>query len=240
MARKSAVGNSQSEVNEIDAKARLACPEGVREDAAVIGREIEIIHRPRQVEIGIGVETLDEGRALMAQIALDLEVGIEGKGRVVAVLELAAEFAVQGLVRQIGDMRGHARDREPATRLGLGEIAAAPPVGIGHDRLPADLMEGDVLRGMARGRRDRQRRKHALRIARRPLQHLHAAHRAAGDAEQRVDAEPVDQHGLGADHVADRHDRQIEAHRACRSPDWSRPGRCVPMQPPSTLAQMTK
>ena len=51
----------------------------------------------------------------------------------------------------------------------------------------------------------------ALGIARRPLQHLHAAHRAAGDAKQRLDAEMIDQHRLGAHHVGDRDERQVEA-----------------------------
>ena len=54
-------------------------------------------------------------------------------------------------------------------------------------------------------------RKHALRIARGPLQHLHAAHRAAGDREQRVDAEMVEQHRLRAHHVADGDDGKFEA-----------------------------
>ena len=45
-------------------------------------------------------------------------------------------------------------------------------------------MEGDVLRRMARGAGDRHGGEHALGIARRPLQHLHAAHRAADHAEQ--------------------------------------------------------
>ena len=97
--------------------------------------------------------------------------------------------------------------------LGAGarvQIAAAAPVRIGHHRLPADLVEGDVLGRMAGGRRDRQRREDPLGIARRPLQHLHAAHRAADDREQRVDAEMVDQPRLGAHHVADGDHRQIE------------------------------
>ena len=90
------------------------------------------------------------------------------------------------------------------------EVAAAAPVGIGHDGLAADLVEGDVLRRMPGRRGDRHGGEDALRIERRPLQHLHAAHRAAGDAEQRVDAEMVDQHGLRPHHVADGDDRQIE------------------------------
>jgi hypothetical protein len=62
----------------------------------------------------------------------------------------------------------------------------------------------------AEWRRDRQRREHALGVARGPLQHLHAAHRAARDREQRLDAEPVEQHGLGPHHVANGDDGKIE------------------------------
>ena len=58
---------------------------------------------------------------------------------------------------------------------------------------------------------DRQRGEHAVRIGGRPLQHLHAAHRAAGDAEQRLDAEPVDQHRLRAHHVGNGDERKVEA-----------------------------
>ena len=89
-------------------------------------------------------------------------------------------------------------------------IAAAAPFRIGHDRLTADLVEGDVLRRMPRGAGDRQRREHALRIALRPLQHLHAAHRAADDGEQRLDAEMVEQHGLRPHHVADGDDGKFQ------------------------------
>ncbi len=84
----------------------------------------------------------------------------------------------------------------------LGMIAAAAPVGIGHHGLPADLVEGDVLGRMDGRRGDRHGGEDALGIARRPLQHQHAAHRAAGDAEQAVDAEVVEEHRLGAHHVA--------------------------------------
>ena len=63
----------------------------------------------------------------------------------------------------------------------------------------------------ARAGGDRQRREDALGIARRPLQHLHAAERAAGDREQRLDAELVEQHRLGAHHVAHGDHRQVEA-----------------------------
>ena len=74
-------------------------------------------------------------------------------------------------------MRAHARDREPAARIcALQKIAAGTPFRIGHHGLAADLVERDVLRRVPRRAGNRQRAEHALRIARCPLQHLHAAH----------------------------------------------------------------
>ena len=148
----------------------------------------------------------------MTQIGFDLEIGVERERRIVAVLEFAAEFPVQRRVGQISDVRAHARHRQPAPRIGaFGKIASAAPVRIGHHRLAADLVESDVLRRMPGGARDRQRGEDAPRIARRPLQHLHAAHRAADDGKQRVDAEMIEQHRLRAHHVADGDDGKVEA-----------------------------
>ena len=229
MARDSEVGNSQSEVNDTTQKRVSRALERVGDHAVAVGGEIEIVHRAGQVEIGVGVEALDERAALMAQIGLHLEVRVERERRILAVLKLAAELAMQRGVREIGDVRAHARDREPAPRIGaLDEIAAVPPIRIGHHRLTADLVEGDVLRRMARRAGDRQRAEHALGIARGPLQHLHAAHRAAGHREQRVDAKLVEQHRLRAHHVANGDDREIEAPRLAGLRDWSRPARSSP------------
>ena len=209
--RLSSVGKQPIAGEGHQAEAGLGAGKGIGQPAAMIGGEVEIVHRPGHVEIGIGVEAVDEGHALVAQIALDLEVGVEAEGERFAVLQIAAELAVQGGFRQIGDVGGHARHRQPLFRaLAMLEIFAAMPVRVGHHGLPADLVEGDVLRGMARAGGDRQRREHALRIARRPFQHLHAAHRAAEHAEQFFDAEMVDQHQLCPHHVADGDDRQVE------------------------------
>ena len=41
--------------------------------------EIEIVHRAGDVEIGVGVEPVDEADPLVAQIALDLEIGVEAE-----------------------------------------------------------------------------------------------------------------------------------------------------------------
>ena len=83
----------------------------------MLGGQVEIVHRPGDVEVGVGIEAVDEGGALVAQIALDLEVGVEAVGDAGAVLQVAAELAVQRRLRQIGDVRGHARHGEAAAGL---------------------------------------------------------------------------------------------------------------------------
>ena len=49
-----------------------------------------------------------------------------------------------------------------------------------------------------------------------PLQHLHPAHRTADDREHLVDAEVIEQHRLGTDHVGDGDDGKPEAPRLAR------------------------
>ena len=148
----------------------------------------------------------------MAQVGFHLKIRVEGEGARRAVLQIAPELAVQRALREIGYVRRHARDGEAlAGPRALDQIAPAAPVGVRHDRLPADLVEGDVLRGMARRRRDRKSGEDAVGIGRRPLQHLHAAHRTAGHAKQRLDAEMIDQERLRAHHVGDGDDRKVEA-----------------------------
>ncbi len=72
-------------------------------------------------------------------------------------------------------------------------------------------MEGNILRGVSRGGRDRHRGENAIRKTRRPLQDLHAAHGTAGDTKQHVYAEMINEHGLRMNHVLDRDHRKIEA-----------------------------
>ena len=136
------------------AEAGLDAAKRLRQHAVMVGGDVEIIHRPRQIEIAVGVEALDKGRALVAQIALDLEIGVERERRQLAVLHPPPELAMQRGVREIGDVRGHPRHAEAAMRMGaLLEVAAAAPVRIGHHGLPAELVERDVLRRVARASR---------------------------------------------------------------------------------------
>ena len=137
-------------------------------------------------------------------------------------------------------MRSHACHREAADRI-CAELLIAPlaPFGVGHDRLAADLVERDILRRMLGRTGDGDGGKAALGVARHPLQSLHAAHGAAGNAKEPLDPEMVEQHGLGLDHVAYRDDWKVEAPGApCRR--LISFGPLVPMQPPSVLLQITK
>ena len=124
-------------------------------------------------------------------------------------------------------MRGHARDGEALARaLALVEIAALAPVRIGHNRLAADLMKGDVLRGVARGAGDRHGREHAVLVGRGPFEHMHAAHRAAEHAQHLLDAEMIEQPRLRAHHVGHGDDRKIRTIGALgRRVDRARTGR---------------
>ena len=67
---------------------------------------------------------------------------------------------------------------------------------------------------------------HPFGIGRRPLQRLHAAHRAAHHRQQFCDTQMLDQHGLRPHHVADGDQRKCQAIRlAGRGIIFRRPGR---------------
>ena len=125
----------------------------------------------------------------MTEIALHLEIRIEAKRDFLAVLQVAAEFRVQGSIGQIGDVRRHTRNSESFARaFALVEVMPAMPIGIGHNGLTTYLVEGNVLRGVSRRTRDRDRGEDAFLVSRSPLEDLHAAHGAANDAEHLVNA----------------------------------------------------
>src|SRR5262249_20662582 len=77
-----------------DAETGLDAAEGFREHAMMIAGDIEIVHSTGQIEIAVGVEALDKVRALVAQIALDLEVRVERERRQFTILHGPAELAM--------------------------------------------------------------------------------------------------------------------------------------------------
>ena len=90
-------GYSQSELNAISSVRAETPRERPRErSAAVLPREIEVRQRPRRVEVGVGVEALDERVGLVAQVALDLELRLgERVADVVGELQPPAELVAE-------------------------------------------------------------------------------------------------------------------------------------------------
>ena len=107
-------------------------------------------------------------------------------------------------------MRGHARHAQTFAGSFVGLIIfTAKIMRVGDNRLATDFVKRDVLRRMARRRGNWHGREHPLGMARRPFQRLHAAHRAAQNTKQTVDAKMVDQQGLRTHHIADGQHRKI-------------------------------
>ena len=94
------------------------------------GGQVEVVERARDVEVGVGVEAVDEALALVAQVALDLELHVEGvRGVVGRARPAPAELLVHALVGQVGDVRHHARDGQAHARaaaLGIVAVDATP------------------------------------------------------------------------------------------------------------------
>src|SRR5579859_2238446 len=62
-----------------DERLGLDRAEGELEGSRGPGR-VEMVDGPRDVEVVVGVEAVDEALALVAEVALDLELGVEGVG----------------------------------------------------------------------------------------------------------------------------------------------------------------
>jgi len=122
-------------------------------------------------------------------------------------------------------VRHHAGNGEANPRAAVARIVAVVPGGILHDCLAADLVEGDGLGALSRGGGHRQDFFHEAGKFNGPLEHLHAAHRAAGDGVERGEAEVVAEEFLRAHHVADGDKGKRDAEGPARARvDGGRPG----------------
>ena len=171
-----------------------------------------------------------KAQALMAQIAFDLEIGVEaerlGHHR---ALQLAAELFGQPGFGQIGDVRRHPRDREArggrgAARNNRRRSSSGSAMIAWRPTSWKAMFCAECRAALAMHDAGAD----AVGIGRRPAQRLHPAHRPADDRGQRVDAEMIEQHRLRAHHVADGDDRETPCRRACPSRDRCSPGRTIP------------
>ena len=85
--------------------------------AAVLPSEVEVGQRARGVQVGVGVEALDEGVGLVPQVALDLELRLgDREPDVVARLQPPAELVREGRAGQVGDVADHPGHAHPGVR----------------------------------------------------------------------------------------------------------------------------
>jgi hypothetical protein len=183
-----------------------------RRQIAVVGvGGIEVVERLGHHQIGIGVEEAGELVALIAQVGLDLEIDVVAE-LVLAMTQLPAKFLGHLAIRQIGDVADHARQPQaPGRDDAMLGVVTAVEIGIGDDRLPCHLVEGDVLRRQLRRRSDHHRVPDAIRKLQRPFERLHAAEAAADHCRPGLDAQMIGQPCLCRHPVLDRHHREIGA-----------------------------
>ena len=195
--------------------------EGVFERAVRV-IEIELVERARDVEVRVGVETINERLALVAQVALDFELEVEVGGggllrelgaelrALLARLDRApAEFAIHRGVGEVGDVRHHAGDGEADAGAAVARVIAVEPRGVLHDRLAADLVEGDGLSALARGGGHGEEATGEAGKLNRKEHRRHAAHRTADNGSPFVDPDHLGKKFLGLYLIANRDERKV-------------------------------
>ncbi len=191
-------------------------------------RRVEIVERARDQQVGVGVEVIAELVALIAQVALDLEIDALRRVDIApsASQQLADRTLGHHVVAQVRDVADHARDAQTAPRHhAVRVVVAAVEVRVGHDRPPRDFVERDVLRRQVRRARD-----HYGMPRRAPDTAATSTAPACRPGcrpspPQTVDAEPVEQPRLRIDPVFDRDHRKIARRRRGRCPGRRASGR---------------
>ncbi|CAE6960098.1 conserved protein of unknown function [Ectopseudomonas oleovorans] len=194
------------------AEIRLGHGQGLRQVAILCGGRVEVVQRLGHQQVGVGVEAAGELLALVAQVALDLELDAVEVVVELLALQATAEFLAHGVIGQVGDVADHARQHQAA----LGNHAlllemAAMELRVGEDGLARHFVEGDVLRRQLGCRGDGQAVTHALRVADGPLHGLHATEAATDHGGPALDAELVGQTCLAVHPVFHGHHREVGA-----------------------------
>ena len=188
-----------------DKRARLDARER-RVERTVAEARVGEVHRPRDVQVAVGVEPAQELRRLVVEIAFDLEIGLEEpvalgalRGRRVyeVLLEPPVELVLQQLAREIGDVRQLPRARKAGLRplaVALQIVVAAVPLRVvGYGRAAHDA-ERYGLRVEVGAGRDEARLLHFVWIARHPVDDLQPAVAAADERREPLDAKLPQQH----------------------------------------------
>ena len=119
---------------------------GVSQAAIITAGNIQIVHRTRDIKITVGVKAIHKSRALVSKVTFHLKISVKAKANGFACLQITAKFFGQSILRQIGDMGCHARDRQAFVWFAIFVIVgAAVPIRVCHHCLAANLMKRDIL-----------------------------------------------------------------------------------------------
>src|SRR5918998_3559745 len=174
-------------------------------------RHIVEVHRPGEVEVGVGIESAGELPALVVQVTLDLEPPTEfGVERGTPGGPPAEPLPLPGGAL-VGHHPSHPGDGEPPIGShSRAVVIAILPVRIGHDSAATDLAHPAPLRPERPRGGDGYGFLHKVGVLHGPLQSLLTSDGTADDEGQPPYAEDVEQAPLRPDHVPDRDDG--EAH----------------------------
>src|SRR5215212_3392985 len=185
---------------------------------------VVVVHRPGEVEVGVGVEAASELPALVVQVALDLEPPTElGVQRGASRRPPAEPLPLPGGAL-VGHHPRHPGDGQPP--IGpppRAVVVAALPVRVGHYGAPSDLAHPDPLRPESTRGRHGDSLLYEVGELYGPLQRLLPSDGTAGDEGQPLYAEGVEQAPLRPNHVPDRDDGK--AHRVGSPRAWLCGGR---------------
>ena len=179
-------------------KLRSGTGQGLGEVVRMCFGRVEIVQRPGDQQIGVGVKVLAELVALVPQITLDLKFNLlRAVFQNIAALQHAAKLGVHHIVAEVGDVAQHAGDAQTA----FGHHAVfvemtAMKVRVGDDGATRHFIECNVL-GVQVGRTgNHHRMAQFLGVLQAPTQGLHAAQAATHDSGQLRDAQGLHQPGL--------------------------------------------
>src|SRR5215203_4858077 len=163
------------------------------------------VHRPGEVEVGVGVEAAGELPSLVVQVALDLEppteLGVKRGtpgGSTAEPLPLSRGALVGHHPRHPGD------GESPIGPLSRAVVVAVLPVRVGHDSAASDLAHPDTLRPERPCGGHGYGLLHEVGELYGPLQRLLSTDGTAGNEGQPSHAKGVEQPPLRPDHVPDR------------------------------------
>src|ERR1035437_932005 len=108
-------------------------------------------------------------------------------------------------------MSNHAGHSQSSPRWHTAIIIAFVPARVGHNSLTANLIESNLLRRMAHGCRNGYDTTNFFGMRIHPFQRLKAAHGTAGYGEKFCDTKVFDQMYLGANHITNSYNREIQS-----------------------------